>query len=84
MGEGKGRRTLNPTMKVSRTAKIMLRTTLKGRSFQSYAEDLKLKKDERALLILFPPFYKGSLEVQSRLLIDEPPEPPAPARASSG
>jgi hypothetical protein len=27
---------------------------------------------QRALLILFPPFYAGSLEVQSRLLIDEP------------
>ena len=75
---------LNPTMKVSRTAKILLRTTLKGRSFQSYAGDLMLKKNERALLILFPPFYKGSLEVQSRLLVDEPPEPPAPAHSPSG
>ena len=75
---------LNPTMAVSRTAKIMLRTTLKGRSYQAYAGDLMLKKNERALLILFPPFYKGSLEVQSRLLVDEPPAPPAPARGTSG
>jgi hypothetical protein len=72
---------LNSTMPVSRTAKILLRTTLKGRSFQSYAGDLMLKKNERALLILFPPFYKGSLEVQSRLLVDEPP---TPARPPSG
>ena len=31
-----------------------------------------LGRNERALLILFPPFYTGSLEVQSRLLIDQP------------
>jgi hypothetical protein len=64
---------LNPVQAVGRSAKIVLKTTLKGRSFQAYAEDVKLKKNERALLIFFPPFYKGSLEVQSRLLIDEPP-----------
>ncbi len=72
---------LNPTLQVSRTAKIMLRTTFKGRSYQSYAGELEMKAAERALLILFPPFYKGSLEVQSRLLIDEPPLPPVPANA---
>ena len=64
---------LNPAQAVGRTAKIALHTTLKGRTFQSYAENLTLKKNERALLILFPPFYKGSLEVQSRMLVDEPP-----------
>ena len=72
---------LNPTLAVGRTAKIALHTTLKGRTYQSYTENLTLKKNERALLILFPPFYKGSLEVQSRMLVDEPPTPPAvPAR----
>lgn len=70
---------LNPTMQVSRTAKIALRTAFKGRSYQSYAGTLEMKAGERALLILFPPFYKGSLEVQSRLLVDEPPTPPTPA-----
>jgi hypothetical protein len=64
---------LNPTLSVGRTAKIALHTTLKGRTYQAYAENLTLKKNERALLILFPPFYKGSLEVQSRMLVDEPP-----------
>ena len=68
---------LNPTLTVGRSAKIMLRTMVKGRSLQSYAETLQLSGKERALLILFPPFYKGSLEVQSRLLVDEPPVPPA-------
>jgi len=64
---------LNPPIAVGRSAKVVLKTSFKGRSFQSYADDVKLKKNERALLIFFPPFYKGSLEVQSRLLIDEPP-----------
>lgn len=64
---------LNPAQAVGRSAKVVLKTTLKGRTYQSYTEDVKLKKNERALLILFPPFYKGSLEVQSRLLLDEPP-----------
>ncbi len=70
---------LNPTLNVGRSAKVMLKTTLKGRTYQSYTEDVKLKKNERALLILFPPFYKGSLEVQSRLLVDEPPEASGPS-----
>ncbi len=65
---------LNPVQAVGRSAKIALHTTFKGRTYQSYAENLTLKKNERALLIFFPPFYKGSLEVQSRLLIDEPPK----------
>jgi hypothetical protein len=71
---------LNPALTVGRSAKIFLRTIFKARSYQSYADTLELKKNERALLILFPPFYKGSLEVQSRLLVDEPPTASAPAK----
>lgn len=63
---------LNPTLAVGRSAKIVLRTTFKNRSYQAYADTLQLTAKQRALLILFPPFYQGSLEVQSRLLIDEP------------
>ena len=66
---------LNPTLTVGRAAKIAFRTTLKNRSYQSYADTLQRSGKERALLILFPPFYKGSFEVQSRLLVDEPPAP---------
>ena len=69
---------LNPTLAVGRTAKIALNTVFKGRTFPSYSGDLKLKKNERALLILFPPFNKGSLEVQSRMLLDEPPTATVP------
>ncbi len=64
---------LNPTLAVGRSAKIALRTTFKNRSYQAYADTVQLTAKQRALLILFPPFYQGSLEVQSRLLIDEPP-----------
>lgn len=63
---------LNPTLAVGRTAKVALRTTFNKRIYQSYAATIALTARQRALLILFPPFYKGSLEVQSRLLVDEP------------
>lgn len=69
---------LNPAQAVGRSAKIALSTTFKGRTMQSYSGDLRLKKNERALLILFPPYRKGSLEVQSRMLVDEPPAAPTP------
>lgn len=64
---------LNPTMSVGRSAKITLRTTFNKRTYQSFAATVPLTARQRALLILFPPFYKGSLEVQSRVLVDEPP-----------
>lgn len=63
---------LNPNLKVGRSAVVALRTTFKQRSYQSYAGTIPLTAKQRALLILFPPFYQGSLEVQSRVLIDEP------------
>ncbi len=68
---------LNPTLKVGASAKIALQTQFKGRAYQAYSATAALKPSERALLILFPPFYKGSLEVQSRLLLDSPPGSPA-------
>lgn len=64
---------LNVPLTVGQAAKIALSTTFKGRSYQSYAGTASLGRNDRALLILFPPFYAGSLEVQSRLLIDPPP-----------
>ena len=63
---------LNPVQTIGRSAAVALRTTLNGRSYQAYAGTIELKNSERALLLLLPPFYKGSLEVQSRLLIDSP------------
>ncbi len=66
---------LNPVVGIGRSAKIMFRTAVKGRSYQAYASTLQLAPKERALLILFPPYTKGSVEVQARLLIDTPPGP---------
>lgn len=61
---------LNPPLAISRNTSVTLRTTSKQRTYTAYAGELELGRGERALLLLFPPFYKGSLEVQSRLLID--------------
>jgi hypothetical protein len=70
---------LNPAFTIGRSATIVLRTWFKNRSYQSYADTVELGRGERALLILFPPYRPGSLEVQSRLLLDEPVVMP-PAR----
>lgn len=65
---------LNPTLPAGKSAKIALSTVFKGKTYQAYTGAATLGRNERALLILFPPFYKGALEVQSRLLIDQPPK----------
>jgi len=61
---------LNAATPLGRSTALTLRTTLKNRTYQAYAGNVELGKNERALLLLLPPFYRGSLEVQSRLLID--------------
>jgi hypothetical protein len=63
---------LNAVTPLGRSATLTLRTTVKNRTYQAYAGNVELGKNERALLLLLPPFYRGSLEVQSRLLIDAP------------
>lgn len=63
---------LNAPQPIGRSAPITLRTMVKNRSLQAYAGTVELGKNERALLLLLPPFYRGSAEVQSRLLIDNP------------
>jgi hypothetical protein len=73
---------LNPTIAVGKAAKISLTTIFKQKTYHAYAGEVKLGPTDRALLILFPPFYQGGLEVQSRLLVDQPPgtvKPKAPA-----
>ncbi|MBL9209055.1 MAG: hypothetical protein JNL92_01220 [Opitutaceae bacterium] len=71
---------LNPTLAIGRSAAVTLTTTFKGRTYQSYAATVTLGRNERALLILFPPFNSGSLEVQPRLLVDQPPGSAAAGR----
>jgi hypothetical protein len=72
---------LNPTIAVGNSAKITLHTMLKNKPYRSYADTVQLGRSQRVLLILFPPFYKGALEVQSRLLVDQPPGTAAPPPA---
>ena len=66
---------------VGRATAIELRTPFKQRAFPAYVDTIELKPGERGLLILFPPFRPGSLEVQFRLLLDEPPSVPSPTRS---
>jgi hypothetical protein len=68
------RDTLVTAFTVGRSAPVALKVPYGGRSYQAYAETIELEPGERALLILFPPFRPGSLEVQSRLLVDKPAE----------
>lgn len=67
---------LNPAIAVGRAAAIKLRTTYNKREYQAYGATVSLAPKQRALVILLPPFNKGSLEVQSRVLLDEPGMPP--------
>ena len=73
---------LNAPAIISRPSKLVLSTESRGVRVQCYAETIPSLRNNRALLILFPPARKGGLEVQSRLLIDQPPgaAPPAPGK----
>jgi hypothetical protein len=64
---------LGPSLRVPKSPKVELRTLFRNRLYPAYSETLELKPNDRGLLLLFPPFRSGSLEVQSRLLVDEPP-----------
>lgn len=65
----------NPPISIRGSTPVQLRTDFRGRSYQSFADRISVKAGERALLILLPPYYKGALDVQARLLIDEIPKP---------
>lgn len=72
---------LHPALAVSGSTAIALRAAHDARTYPSYSDQLEMEPGERALLLLFPPYYPGSLEVQSRLLVDRPPVS-RPARAT--
>lgn len=72
---------LNPIPGVSGHIRLELRAALKDRDYHSYGDALTIAAAERALLILFPPYYRGSLEVQARMLREE--TPPGSTGASS-
>ena len=74
-GELNGRRIgiaagLNPALSAGRSARLTLRASFRGRSYLSWHDTITLGPVERALLILFPPYLAGSLEVQTRVLLD--------------
>jgi hypothetical protein len=74
-GELNGRRIelqagMNPALNAGRSARVVLRTTFRGRSYTSWHDTIALGPTERALLVLFPPFLAGSVEVQTRVLLD--------------
>jgi hypothetical protein len=71
---------LNPTLAIGQSARIALRAAFKNKTYSSYNDQVEMRRSERVLLILFPPYYAGSLEAQSRVLIDEPPVVPASPR----
>jgi hypothetical protein len=50
--------------------RLELQSTLAARDYRAYSERLEVTGNERPLLVLFPPFYPGSLEVQGRLLVE--------------
>lgn len=64
---------LNPALSAGRSARLTLRATFRGRSYLSWHDTITLGPAERALLILFPPYLAGSIEVQTRVLLDESP-----------
>lgn len=75
---------VTPSFQISGNTELLLETTRAGRRYRSYSQSIALASGERALLVLFPPYYTGSLEVQARLLIDEPPGAPAAGISVAG
>ncbi len=62
----------NPALAVPRTSQLVLRTTVRGATYQALATELNLAEGERALLLLLPPLRPGTFAVQHRLLVDRP------------
>lgn len=63
----------NAAIRVGESASVNLRTPFRNRSYQAFANTIRLDPSGRCLLLLLPPFHRGSLEVQSRILRDAPP-----------
>lgn len=64
---------LGPTIPIgTAVTPISFSTLIKGRTYTAYRATVQLKGRQRALLVLLPPFNPGGVEVQSRLLLDEP------------
>ena len=64
---------LSPALASSGAVDLQLRAVLRGRWWQSHASQFELGAEQRALLVVLPPYYPGSPEVQVRRLVDSPP-----------
>jgi hypothetical protein len=63
---------MNGPFRADGSATLNLRTAFRGRTYQAYADTLVVDHGNCALLLLLPPYRRGSLEVQSRILLDAP------------
>lgn len=61
---------------VGKSVRVSFRIHIDNVAYQAYADTIRMGPDGRALLVLLPPFYKGSYEAQSRVLLDEPVQKP--------
>jgi hypothetical protein len=58
------------TLIIGKDPQVTLRTKFKSSQHTCFAETLSIPSGTRAVLLLLPPYRRGSLDVQSRLLID--------------
>ena len=63
---------INKLVRVAGSAALRLRTPFRNRSYPAYSDIIDVEASGRALLLLLPPWRRGSLEVQSRVLLDHP------------
>lgn len=54
------------------SAQVQFDVLFKGRAVRAYSDKIKSGAGRRALLLLLPPYYSGSLELQHRVLADDP------------
>lgn len=69
---------LHGPFRLSGLTKIQMATRVRDELIQAFLGEVELDAGERAILILYPPKLRGSVEVQARLLVDtddtyEPP-----------
>jgi hypothetical protein len=54
------------------TVAVQLAVTVRSRRYQAFADRLSAGAGQRGILILLPPYRRGSVEIQYRLLLEEP------------
>jgi hypothetical protein len=62
---------------VGPSVKISMTRMLNSRSYHVYGDTIKVPRDSRAILLLLPAVYRGSVEARVALLVDSPVRPPS-------